>query len=161
MKDDSPMKEDDIDGEVEVDGVSTIECYVFSGKSIKKFWYDYTEYVFEFFTKGRNEFLRKRLLAPNFWRITPDGRFIKAEELEYILHERQLEYGFRSDPLPETNPYVCTFDLIAEKKKYEDTYRMMVDEQMKSAEYHESIEDMIKRRKEFEKQYNELYYNID
>ena len=145
-------------GEFRVDDISTVECFVFSGKAVKRFWDDYIDYTIDFFIKGRMEFSRKRLLAPNFWRFTPDRRLIKPEELEYIIHKRQLEYGFRDDPLPEVNPYVCTFDPIVEKEKMQRYWRIINGKEEGSPTFYEENE---RKNRAMKKKVQELYYNID
>lgn len=109
-------------GKYRADGVSMIECYVFSGYSILDFWRFYTHFAKKCLINAvppnhpTREGYKQGLIEPHFYRQMPGKRKILPSELEYILHARQLEYGFRDDPLPDICPLV-PFDPVAEKER--------------------------------------------
>ena len=105
-------------GEYRFEGISALDTYVFTGKSVLKCWFSFTMYVVRTLRYGSDAELRQRLITPDFNRMMPDKRQITPQELEYIIHSRQLEYGFRCDPLPDINPIKNTFNLAEEKRRH-------------------------------------------
>lgn len=105
-------------GEYRFEGISALDTYVFTGKSVFECWFFFTEYVVRTPQRGSDAKLRRELITPDFKRMMPDKRQITPQELEYIIHSRQLEYGFRCDPLPDIDPIKNTFNLAEEKRRH-------------------------------------------